>query len=50
MTKDRITTLTYNGIPGIQQLDTERKYTALECFKLFVDDALIKLMVTETNK
>ncbi|XP_019761836.1 uncharacterized protein LOC109538862 isoform X3 [Dendroctonus ponderosae] len=50
MSKDRITTLTYNGIPGIQLLDTERKYTVLECFKLFVDDALIKLMVIETNK
>ncbi|XP_066250485.1 uncharacterized protein [Euwallacea similis] len=48
--KENIIPLEYTGECGIKGLDKDRKYSALECFRLFVDDDLINLMVTETNK
>lgn len=48
--KENIQNIEFTGESGIIGLDPNRKYTALECFKLFVDDDLIKLMVTETNR
>ncbi|KAL1518182.1 hypothetical protein ABEB36_001844 [Hypothenemus hampei] len=48
--KQNIVPLKFSGVPGLMGLDPDRKYTALECFKLFVDDDLINLMVQETNK
>lgn len=48
--KEKISTLRFTGESGIVGLDLEKKYTALECFRLFLDDDLINLMVSETNK
>ncbi|XP_050301713.1 piggyBac transposable element-derived protein 5-like [Anthonomus grandis grandis] len=48
--QENIIPLKFKGTEGIINLDMGRKYSALECFKLFVDDDIIHMMVRETNK